>query len=350
MMRIFLGWLLLAAVVQAVFAQGSERILAIDLNEAQGMDYQSAFELALDVGVQNVNLTFDWRDLEATPGQIASDFFPIINLFYPAYDMPVSLFIRPISTNNKVVPSDLMEVAFDDPQMIERFKAVIDYAFAQTPDTRLTHLIIGSEIDAYLGTDATLWGQYTLFFREIRDYIKTSHPEIWVTTEGLFDGMMGDAQPFFDAIHEYADGIGVSYYPLDADFGARPPEGVHDDFAALVEAYGDKPIHFFQLGYPSSKLLNSSEELQAQFIREVFAAWDSYAEQIVFIEFTWLHDISSEAVAFNEDYYGFKNEAFAAFLGTLGLRSSSGVDKLAFIALREEAESRQRPVDRHSKE
>jgi hypothetical protein len=335
---------LLVLSVHPLFAQDGplphgERLLSIDINEAQGVDYQTAFDLARDIGAQNVNLTFDWRDLEATPGQIVNEFFPIINLFYPVYDMPVSLFIRPVSTHLKVVPSDLMEVAFDDPQMIARFKAVVDYVFAQPPDTQLTTLIIGSEIDAHLGTDATLWAQYTTFFHEIRDYIKASHPDVLVATEGLFTGMTGDAQPYFDDIHQYADVVGVSHYPLDS-FNVRAPESVHDDFAALVELYGDKPIYFFQLGYPSSELINSSEELQAQFIREVFAAWDEYAEQILFIKFTWLHDISPEAVAFNEAYYGFENEAFAAFLGSLGLRTYAGEDKLAWVALREEAHTR----------
>lgn len=120
----------------------------------------------------------------------------------------------------------------------------------------------------------------------------------------------------------------------------RAPDTVHEDFAALVELYGEKPIHMFQLGYASSELLNSSEEVQAQFIREVFAVWDAYTGQIIFIKFTWMPDISPEAVAFNEDYYGFASETFAAFLGTLGLRTYTGEDKLAWIALGEEAQAR----------
>ncbi|MFN8372154.1 MAG: hypothetical protein U0694_04670 [Anaerolineae bacterium] len=346
-MKIYTGlwFVLLILVVQPAFAQTEalprgERILCIDLNEAQGVDYQEAFDLALSVGNQNVNLSFDWRDLEATPGTIASDIFPIINLFYPVYDMPVSLFIRPISTGLKVVPADLVDVAFDEPQMIARFEAIVDYVFAQTPDTSVTTLIIGSEIDAYLGSDARLWAQYTTFFREIRDYIKADHPDVLVATEGLFVGMTGDARRYFDEIQQYADVVGVSYYPTQPDFSVRAPDAVHEDFARLVELYGAKPIHIFQLGYPSSEVLNSSEEMQAQFVREVFAAWDEQAAHILFIKFTWMHDISPETLAGFEAYYSYSAEEFVAFLSTLGLRTYEGEDKLAWTALQEEAQAR----------
>jgi hypothetical protein len=360
---VLIVWAALPAAAQTAVPRG-DRILSIDLNVAEGRDYPTTFEMAQSMGIEDVNLSFDWRDLEPQPGQFTNEMFPIINLFYPAYGMPVSLFIRPISTGVNTMPEDLVGKRLDDPDVIARFAGVIDYTFEQTPDTQIRVIIIGSEIDAYLGSDADAWQQYLTFFKAARDAIKAKNPAVLVASEGLYAGMMGDLQPFFEQLHALADVIGVSYYPLNADFSPRSPDTVSADFAALLEVYPDQPVYFFQLGCPSSpeiqsseelqaefitlgtagttysKKIQSSEELQAEFIRQVFAAWDQYADRIKYIKFTWLYDVSAATVSFFETYYSYSAPGFAAYLGSLGLHYQDGTPKLAFAALQEEVRAR----------
>ncbi len=120
----------------------------------------------------------------------------------------------------------------------------------------------------------------------------------------------------------------------------RDPSNVGADFDAVTALYRGKQLFFYQLGYPSSPVLGSSEEKQAQFIREVFKAWDAHASQIQMIDFTWLHDVPPESVKEFVEFYGLSDRNFQEFLATLGLRTYDGKDKKAFIVLQEEARAR----------
>ncbi len=104
-----------------------------------------------------------------------------------------------------------------------------------------------------------------------------------------------------------------------------------------------RPNDFFTRGRLSSSEVNESSEAdQTAFIREIFAAWDAYADQIQLISFTWLNDLPRASVQELEAYYGLKNPGFAEFLRTLGLRKYAGAstDKPAWSALAAEAEVR----------
>lgn len=134
----------------------------------------------------------------------------------------------------------------------------------------------------------------------------------------MFEGLTGDASQYLLSLNESTDLILVTYYPLMSNFKVKDPTTVRDDFRALAQLYEERVIHFSEAGYPTSALLSSSEEKQAQFVREVFRAWDIYADQIHLISFVWLSDVSAAEVEEWERYYGFQDRHFAEFLGTLG--------------------------------
>jgi len=46
-----------------------------------------------------------------------------------------------------------------------------------------------------------------------------------------------------------------------------------------------------EIGYPTSSYLGSSEEKQAEFIRQVFKAWDKHEGRICHMHFNSLHDL-----------------------------------------------------------
>jgi hypothetical protein len=94
------------------------------------------------------------------------------------------------------------------------------------------------------------------------------------------------------------------------------------------------------LGYPSSPELGSSDERQADFIREVFRAWDAHATAIRMIDFSWLFDTSESSAGDTGRYYGMSGRRFSEFIRTLGLLTYAGGQKPAFRALKEEASMR----------
>jgi hypothetical protein len=323
-----------------------DRILAMDVTMAEDEDYEKAFTLAKGAGVQAVTLSFDWKDIEVGPRkyQDPGSNLATANFYYPAKNVKVALDIRPIHTNRLAVPADLGETPFDDATMIERFNQMIDYMLSQLPDLQLAALYIGSEIDLYIGANETLWRQYKTFYEATRQHVKKKHPNLNVGVETTFWGLTGSAtRDAIQRLNEQSDIIGVSYYHVDSEtFFVKDPQEIQSVFRDTIALYPGRPIYFHQFGFPSSVALNSSEAKQQEFVRESFKAWDTYAEQIQFISFTWLTDSSQEALEFFKRYYGVADKNFVEFLRTLGFRthSNAGVDKEALGALQAEAKAR----------
>jgi len=321
---------------------GGDRMLGIDVSEAEGEDYDQAFQLAREAGMQFTSLSVAWDDLELRPGEYAPDpnYLAIANLYYPAQDVPLALTITPIDTNRTRLPSDLRGRAFDDPEVIARFERLLDYVFSQIPDVELAVLAIGNEVDATLGTDATVWARYRTFFEATAAHARSLRPDVPVGVKVTMGGLTGETRALAQALNAQSDMILVTYYPLEADFGVRPADVVPGDLAALPSLFPDRPIGMLEAGYPSSEELGSSEARQAEFVRRIFRAWDAQAAQIALLNFTWLTDAPQASVEAWTEYYGLPDRRFAAYLATLGLRHADGVPKPALEALAEEAHAR----------
>ena len=316
------------------------RVIGIDLGTASGSQFEEAFELAVSAGMTETGLFLTWNMVEVAPGSYDGAIFEMASAFYANRNIAIDLTLAPVNTNRKEFPADLADEPFDDSVVIARFKQMLDFVLSQTSSLDLSSLNIGCEYDVYFGVDATQWGQFLLFYEEVVSHIKATRPGLLVSTESTFEGTVGYARQPIEALHQFSDIIGVSYYGLLENDDVKDPSAVHTDFNLLVELYPDKPIFFYQFGYPSSNALNSSEEKQQQFIIETFRAWDRYAPRIQMIDFTWLHDKSQEEVQQFAAYYGIWNPKFLEFLATLGMRTHDGQDKPAFNALQTAAEAR----------
>jgi hypothetical protein len=330
--------------VEAVFVvpRGS-RLLGIDVTAPADDDYHGALLRSQAAGSDVVSLSLPWDEIEVAPGRYENPFLEIANAYFPSQGIIVTLVIAPIDTNNDRRPSDLKTKPFDDPQAMARFQGVLEYVFSQIPALRLSCLSIGNEVDSSLGLNATRWGQYRAFFRAGKAYVRSRRPELAVGAKITFDGLTGPASGFARQLNEETDVVLTTYYPLQPDFTVKDPGVVNEDFATVGSLYPDRSILFLELGYPSSPTSRSSQAKQAEFIRQTFQAWDLHAAQIPLISFTWLNDISPEALEFFRTYYGLSDPRFLAFLGSLGLRTyaGSGTDKQAFTQLSLEAAARE---------
>jgi len=320
------------------------RLLGIDVSSAEGEEYDQAFKLARQTGMQFTSLSIAWDEIETRPGEFAPDpnWLSIANSYYPAQGVPLALTITPIDTNRFRLPDDLAGRAFDDPLVIARFERLLDYVFTQLPDVELCVLSIGNEVDAALGSDGGAWERYRTFFQASAAYARRLRPGLPVGVKVTMAGLTGEARSRAQALNTGADLVLVTYYPLDSDFGVRSPDVVQADLAELVSLYPDRVIGILEAGYPSSALLGSSEAMQAEFVRQIFGAWDSQATQIAMLNFTWLTDAPGSSVEAWKEYYGLDDPRFAAYLATLGLRLSDGTPKLALGALDAEAHARGR--------
>lgn len=318
------------------------RAVAVDVSLADGEEYNTAFTRARDLGADVFMLSIGWEDIETAPGVYAPsfDYLAVANGYYPTRNARIALMIGPIDTNVERLPADLKGRALDDPEVIARFHALLDHVFAKIPDLELDLLAIGNEIDISLGADTDRWEEYRRFHADVAGYARSLRPGLRVGVKMTLNGLTGPMKEYAAAINAASDLILVTHYPLNGDFTVRDPEEIGDDVDKLVAAVDAKPIHFLELGYPSGSANNSSEEKQAEFIRETFLAWDRHAARIPFIAFGIMTDRSRSEVESFGDYYGIDDEKFLEYLRTLGLRTHVGEDKAGWAALTEELEAR----------
>jgi len=339
--------LLLAAVASSCGGGGSggagvlprgARSFGLAVGAAEDGDYDGAFGKAVAIGMNVTSLSLAWDDVEVSPGIFANPFLAIAEAYYPPSGTGVVLALSPIDTNVLRVPADLVGLPFDDPAVIARFDALIDWVFTQIPTLELPALSIGNEVDVWLGSNATLWTQYTNFFTAVRAHVHSLRPGLNVGVKATFRGLTGAAKTFLAALDADADSIFATYYPLATDFTVLPTTAVRADLDALCGLYPGRPIELLEFGAPSSALLISSEAVQSLFVHALFEAWDAHADQIPLVFFDWQTDVSPAQLAQFEAYYGSSDPNFLAYLGTLGLRTypGSGTDKLGWTALASE--------------
>lgn len=325
-----------------------KRLMGMDLlDETPSSDFSNNFTLAQEVGIDFIGVHLQWTTLEPQPMtyEDPSGALVLFNDFIEANDLKFSLTLRPIDLTGKTVPEDLETTRFNDPELIARFKAVIDFVFTKIDYKRLTSLQVGNEIDGYdySNEHPDFWSDYGAFLWEINSYADANYPGLKVgftaTHKGLTHGSLSNAG-IFTALASVVDVLGVTYYPIDADYKVEAPETAAADLASLVAAYKDIPIYLQEVGYPSASANASSEEMQAQFVCQFFQAWDTYSAEIPLVSWVRLHDASLDGAKQLAGPYGLTEDGFIEFLRTLGLRTHNGQDKAAFTMLKEQAQNR----------
>lgn len=339
-LALLLAGLFVSSYVFAAPVSKGTRTLGLSVGPAQDGDYGRALADAQAAGVQSVTLPLDWSRLETAPGRYDNTLLSIADGFYPPRHIAVDLILRPINTNRLEIPSDLQDKDLDDPVVIARFERLLDNVFAHLPSLTLHSLLVGNEVDVYLSQDERRWAHYGKFYQAVCAYARTKRPGLKVGVAATFDGLTGKAKQPLQTLNSSSDFIALTYYPLNPDFTVRSPAVIGPDFARLCALYPHRTLALLEAGFPSSPECGSSPSLQAFFVHDFFAAWDTHATQIVSVTFSWQTDISPDATAGFARYYGIAAKPFAAFLGSLGLRTYAGKEKPAWTALKKEAKAR----------
>lgn len=329
--------------------QGS-RILGMDLKEIPSVAYDMAYDQAITMGVREVSISLDWALLEPSLGSYDNTLPEIIDTFYPNKIAGLTLILRPLDTAGPSVPSELTGLSYDDPVVISAFEKFLANLHAQLPTVNASGKIkwihVGNEIDAYLGDDAERWMQWQTFVQAAKLKINSLWGSDVDVSSIVQFSTFSDANilPLYLRMVSDLDSAVITYYPLNVDFTMRPVSTVEKDFELMVNTIPGKSILIQECGYPSSSVNNSSETVQADFVSAVFAAWDTYMNSIQLIDFSWQYDLSPSAADQWVIDYGMSGspneEAFRAFLLTLGLGNFDGTEKEAMQRLRDELQLR----------
>ena len=126
-------------------APKNNRAIGMDiLDTAEAGTFDEGLEIARGMGVSFLDLHMDWITLEATPETLvdpAETLAQFSALLEANPGLQLSLTLRPIDLPGKRVPTDLEALRFNDPLMISRFTALIDFVLSIVPPGRLTSSI-----------------------------------------------------------------------------------------------------------------------------------------------------------------------------------------------------------------
>lgn len=308
-------------------------------NAAEGLKkFTDQMDILTENGMNLFGFSANWKDLELSPYEFDLQANPInpLTLLIPKYPQVkgVVFVLKMIDTNWKPMPKDLETKSFDDPEVLRRFDALID-AIAVEPSTkRITHILLGNELDGYLGQHPEETEAFEVFYNRALLRIHQKLPGVKVGTIFTAGGILGNVNiaNFFNKINRYSDFIDYTYYPvhelkrgnISVDWQMMPVSEIENNLTDLAKHAGNKPFAFTEIGYSSSPINNSSEEKQAKFVQEMFRILSPYQKkgQIDFILYSFMYDAPPN---FTEPYareQGFKaSKEFHAFMDNIGLRS-----------------------------
>lgn len=295
--------------------------------------YLDAFVLAQLAGANGQFSSYTWSELEPSAGDYELQNFSDAMAHAEDENLTVLVGLQVINTVARAVPSDLVNQAWNSATMISRMHAFLDQLIPLMQG-RVAYISIGNEVNGYFtGIHASELSAFTSFFADAVDYLHTHLTGVAVGVTVTSDALLGvDAMTWYD-LNRYSDVVIATYYPLQADFTAKPSNKPITDFPALIQFANGKPLVLQEAGYPASTVLGSSEASQAEFIGHVFSAWADSDGAIPFLNLFLLHDLSDGLVDTLVSYYGVSGDNFREYLASLGLRYADSVEKEAWRAL-----------------
>lgn len=322
------------------------RLIGLDLLDlTETNTFEDNLDHADDLDIEFFALHLPWSSIEISPNEYVDPDNALFLLNEVADDEKLlfSLTIRPIDLSGKTVPDDLVDLRFNDFEMIDRFKKLVTYIFTRVDADILLNFQIGNEIDGYdtSGEDPLFWEDYGEFLSQVNDFIKLTNPEVQVGFTGTLKGLVEEPTRF-NTLLENVDLLGVTYYPLEDDFDVKRPSTLEDDFDDLLEVYTDKPIYVQEIGYQTSSENKSNETKQADFFCNLFSYWDDHVEEIQSVNIVRLNDLSTLAATNLAAPYGIDDDGFIEYLRSLGIRTQEGEgeEKKAFEVIKDHMDER----------
>lgn len=335
-------------------APRGDRVLGIAVDPAR-VAFPDDVLAARDAGARATRVAFAWDEIErpfdagadaadgGDAGPVTALYQPglhIANLVLEAYATGATLSIDALDRGGPRLPADLVGRDLDDAEVGARFERAADYALEQVRDLRIDAFLVGSSVDLALGDEPARWATFATFFARAAAHVRAARPGtrvgFSVTAEGA-PAQRSRLAPLWAS----ADLVAVSYLGVDGAAQVRAPGHLTAALDAVVSAAPpDKPLALVEVGFPSAAACGSDEPAQAAFVGEAFRAWDRHAARIGAMTFVELDDLPSPEAAARARRLGRADPAFAAMLGSLGLRGVGPRAKPSLAALVGEARAR----------
>jgi hypothetical protein len=305
--------------------------------------YESSVDIAINQGVEFIEINLPWNALESGPGQYIDPFEEIVvnTSFYANRGLKVAFCLSPIDKYFNTVPAYLNQLPLDDSLVIASFIDMLDWFMLIVPDNvEIPYISIGNQPDVSL-EDSASWRSYIRFYHAVANHVRSfSTPIPTGVKTGVINGVLGENAYWIDTLNQFTDEVMLSYFPHDHEYRVLDSDIPILHFRDICNAFSGRTIVFNEVGYQSGdRHCRSSETQQAHFYHYLFAAWDTHKEQIKSMRISWLHEQSSDTIDAWRNIYG-SDPGMIEFFSTLGVRNYDNTPKCAWIQIIEELEVR----------
>ena len=305
----------------------------------QALD-QEANALAYSAGARGQYTSVTWRQLEPHLDQMDESELKNVQGQLDraqATGMTSLVTIQLINTARRELPAELATEPFDSPAMKSRFHKLLDKLIVPNKG-KIKYLSIGNEVDCYLHDHPLEWAPYKDFYVDAANYARSLDPAIQVGVTATGYGALNGELIGMQSLNEASDVVIFTYYPLliseNYTIAMKPPSVVASDFKRMLEVAGTHPLVMQEVGYAAAAISQGSEDLQAEFVGDVFDVWKANRDRMPFLNFFMLHDFPVQTCNEFAAYFKIAHpDSFKGFFCSLGFVQSNGVPRKAWSTL-----------------
>ena len=318
--------------------------IPIGLNRVPGYQNEDGYRTAKELGLNFIQEITQW--IEPEPNQYiwrqsaGEDKFLAHLRELKEQGYKVSITFTNVHMDQKHLPAYLEGKRFNDPYMLQRWERYLE-AFLPRYGDYIDFLNIGNEVNNYFGKHYEEWKDYVEFFKRGSEVIRKLKPGMKIGIV-LVEGRRGH---FWRAVEPYCDHLAITYYAPCSMFGKSPTAEALDKngskyFAKILDEAiriaGKKKVLITEIGCATHPALDSSPELQAQFIEALFQWLRGKEGRILGMSWLaaidWPYEGTKEALKGYLDPALLEHEPFMRFLTSLGLRYEDGTKKPGYHA------------------
>jgi len=253
------------------------------------VEADARWQQAIAAGMRVGRVQIDWIDLEPSPSNYAVD--ELRELLEPLSDDGLSVFLTFHSlaeeSDEYALPTDLAGKAFDDPEVLARYRAVLDWVVPMMVEHGGFAISVGNELGNFLddlpATEQTERArQVRAFVAAARDHVHSIEPRMAVTISVREHFTVELEAPYLAELIAETDFATFNWY-CNNDRGfdnETDPEKILEDLDVLLKVAGDREIVIQEFGCPAGhddrpSKIGATPELQRQFYDVVLARLDT---------------------------------------------------------------------------
>lgn len=304
------------------------------------LEQLDAVLLSLASGARGITLQLRWEELDATSPNSAAAWqrLEAIAAVVRTHKRTLLLTVNAVEATLDRRPEHLRKLAWDSTLVTEPMHALVGKVFSKL-GPELAYLSVGFEVDRFVEAHASQREEFAVFGLDAMQFANT-HPErkssrTTVTWSVRGGGRNGSPAGWVPELVEASDVLMVSYAPMGDNFRATPADSIPGELDRMVQLAGGKPLVIADLGYPSSDLIGSSEQAQAEFVARLLQEVEARRSAVAFVGWTALHDPAAQTCQARAAAHGHPDslELYVYWCST-GLRSRQGVAKASFDVFR----------------